>query len=662
MAKRKKGLTQSQIAALVQSEESQSLGFMGDGSKIRENQKTLLEYYDQKEFDVVEGMSSVVSSDVADVVNGTIPNMIRMFTQSSVLGKFESARPEYDEEAAQKTRFANWVFFEQHDGTKILHDMTKDAMLQYYGVVKTYYDDSTDSEEESYWVDSEEDYFNLVQDERFEIKTQEQQEDGRIKVTGERINSKGRIKLENIPPDELLVSKRARDFIDPPFIGQRTPKTRSELLQMGFDPKIVATLSRDETVTSEVSHARDDGFDEGFDHNPTNDPSKDVIYLGEYYCYMDVDGDGIAELWQVFLSNGKVLEMTRADSHPYSVFVPIPMPHKAIGSCPADQAADIQYRKSHLLRQAHDNIYATNANRVAVDNRVDLDDLLTPRHGGVVRVDSEMGVGDSIMPLTVGMQVPAILEMIAYTDSELEKRTGITSYNQGLDTESLNKTATGFQGVRDMSQMRIETMATLCANGPIARIFERIIKLAGQYQDEQTEIRVNGEPMQIDPRQWRYKTSCKVQVGTGSGDKQAKIANLERLMNWNLQVMQMQGPVNDWQTFHEAYKRLVVEIGLKEPRPFVNDPSKPNELLFAENQALKQQLEQMQAQLNRPLTEAEEMKGQYQLAELKEKNAHELQMKAAEMQLKDKHHSDQFALDATKLELEYQKNVQGALL
>lgn len=662
MARKRKGLTQSQVESLIRAEESQSLGFLGEGSEIHENRRTLLDYYNQKPFDVVDGQSSIVSSDVADVVNGTIPNMLKMFTSSQVLGKFEAARPDMDEEADQKTRYANYIFFDANDGEMILHDMIKDAMLQYTGVVKVFYDDTVDNEEESYLIDSELELMRLLNDDRFEVKSQEPTEDGRLKVTGERVNSKGRIKLENIPPDELLISKRARSFNDPPFIGQRTQKTRSELIQMGFDPKIVATLSRDEVIMSDVALARDDDFEQGFDHNPTNDPSKDVIYLGEYYVYMDKDGDGVSELWQVFFSGGKVLEMNRADSHPYAVFVPIPMPHKAIGSCPADQAADIQYRKSHLIRNAHDNIYATNHNRNVVNDRVNLDDLLTPRHGGVVRIEGGGPIGDSVMPLMVNMQVPAILEMINYTDSELEKRTGITAHNQGLDTESLNKTATGFQGIRDMSQMRIETMAKIMAGGALKKIFNRIIKLAGQYQDEQTEIRVNGAPMQVDPRQWRHKTDCKILIGTGSGDKQARIANLERLMNWNMQIMQMGGPVNDWKTFHEAYKRLIVEIGLKEPRPFVNDPSKPEQLLMAENQMLMQQMQQMQQQMSNPLAEAEIAKGQMKMQQMQQEQQHEMNMKMAEMEQKDKYHTDDMAIKLSELEIKAMKDVPGSLI
>ena len=656
-------LSENDIAALIKAEEKQCLGYLGEGSRISDNRKLLIDYYNQKPFDVVEGQSQIVTSDVADVVNGILPNMIRMFTQSQQLGKFESSRPEYDEEAEHKTVYSNWVFFDQHDGTKILHDMIKDAMLQYTGVVKVYHDDSIDAEEEEFTT-SEVGFYQAKQDGQFEIKEHEILEDGQHYIKGDRINSRGRQKIACIPPDELLISNRARDFIDPPFIGQRTPKTRSELIQMGFEKSIVDTLKADSSFQTEVDQARNDGAGSVVTGNPTSDKSKDIIYLGEYYTYMDADGDGISELWQVFYADEKILEKNRVDEHPYAVFVPIPMPHEPIGSCPADQAADAQRWKTHLVRQANNNCYANNKGRIAVNDRVNLDDLMCARTDSIVRIDGHGPIGDSILPLGVSNQIPAVLELVGYVDSTIEKRTGVTSYNQGLDTESLNKTATGFQGIRDMSQMRIEQMAIMLANGPLTKVFNRIVKLAAKYQDEETEIRVNGQPMKISPRDWRYKANCAVKVGSGSGDKQAKIANLQQLMANNLDLIERGSPCADWNTYYHAYRNLIVEIGLKDATPYANDPSRPDQLLAQENMALRQQLEQLQmvAQERNQLAEAERTKGEFEMVKQQQKQAHEMNMKMADMEQKDKYHDDEMALKLSDLEMKSGKNVQGALI
>jgi len=664
-------LTKLDVAAIVEAEESQAIGYLGEGSQIHHNRATLLDYYNQKPYnDEIEGQSQTVSSDVADVVNGMLPNLMRMFTQSNQLGKFEANHPDHDDEAEQKTRYSNWVLFDQHDGVRILHDMLKDGILQYTGVVKVFHDDSKDTEVEQYRGVSEAELTHRLEpDENFEITDVENEEGGTLHVTGKRINARGRQCVENIPPDELLISKRARDFKEPPFIGQRTPKTRSDLIAMGFDKKTVQELGKDDKVSSEVKLSRNhDVEDQGFENNPTADKSKDVIYLGEYYLYIDMDGDGISELWQVFYTGQKVLEMNQVDEHPYAVFVPVPMPHKAIGTCPADQAADLQYLKSHLIRQANNNIYATNFNRVVANERVNMDDLVSQRHGSVVRIMGEGPIGDSVMPLMVNNQVPAVLEMISYIDSQIEKRTGVTSYNQGLDTESLNKTATGFQGIRDMSQMRIEQIAIL-ASATIKTIFEKLVKLASNYQNEAIQTRLHGEAIEIDPREWTYKTQCKINVGTGAGDMQAKVANLNAMLQTQLALLDRQFGIIGADHVYATVKALAIESGLKTVDPYCADPTQPQEVLTAENYQLKKQMEALQMQMQNPLAEAEQRKGEFAMAKDQQKQAHEMNMEMAKMEQRDRYHEDEMfhkdtdtSIKLSELELKAKQDVKGSLI
>ena len=114
--------------------------------------------------------------------------------------------------------------------------------------------------------------------------------------------------------------------------------------------------------------------------------------------------DGIYEYWQIFYSNGKVLEKKKVEDHPFCVFVPIPMPHTTIGTCPADEVADLQFWKSTLVRQMNNNVYATNYGRVLYNERVNVDDLFNVSHGGGVRVEDKGPVGEAVFPLQVQNQ------------------------------------------------------------------------------------------------------------------------------------------------------------------------------------------------------------------------------------------------------------------
>jgi hypothetical protein len=664
-------LSNHDIAQIVGAEEEQAIGYLGEGSEVQKNRATLLDYYNQRPYgDELEGQSQVVTSDVMDVVEGMLPQLLRLFTQGKHIAKFSSSQAEYDDEAQQKTEYTHWVFCQQNDPVLILHNMFKDALLQYTGVVKVYWDDLEEVLEEKYQGLSQEEISLLELDENYSIK--EITLDGQgYSVRGERTNSTGRVKIENIPPDELLIARRSRDFDKPPFIAQRTPKTRSDLLEMGFKKDDVMSLGKDEEVDGEVKLAREYDLENGWDSNPTGDKSKDLIYLTEAYLYIDADEDGISELWQVFYAEGKVLEQTRVDDHPFCVCVPVPMPHRAIGSCPADQVADLQFLKSTLVRQMLNNIYSTNYNRVIVNERVDLDDLLTPRAGGVIRVDGSGPVGDSVTPMVAQNQVQAILQAIEYTDTMREIRTGITRYNQGLDTESLNKTATGFQGIRDMSQMRIEMIARIFADTGVKKIFEKIVELASKFQNEQVQLRVSGQPYEFDPSSWKYKTECRIDIGLGSGDRNEKIANLNYFYQQQKELMQLGSPLVDSKKLYNTLDKVAAEVGLKGADTYFNDPEIPQELMIAEIERLtreNQQLMQIAEQKNQ-LAEAEAVKGQVQIA-LKEidaeSKAQQAQLQAAakmaELEQKDQHHDDDMAVELTKIEAEYNKQVQGSVI
>lgn len=662
-------LTDSQIAVIVSAEEKQAIGYLGEGSQIQKNRATLLDYYNQKPFgDEIEGQSEVVTSDVADVVEGMLPQLLRLFTQGKYIGRFRSSDIGSDEEAELKTEYSNWVLMEQHDPVLILHHMFKDALLQYVGVTKVFWDDSEEALEENYQGLSPEELLLLKADSNYSVKEIEEGEQG-YNVSGDRINSTGRPCIENIPPDELLIARRARNFETPPFIGQRTPKTRSELIEMGFDRKQVKQLGKDEEIDTEVKRAREDDLEDNDASNPTGDPSKDVIYLGEYYTYLDADGDGISELWQIFIAEGEILEKKRVDDHPYCVCVPVPMPHKAIGSCPADQVADLQFLKSTLVRQMLNNVYANNYNRMVVNERVDLDDLLTPRAGGVIRVDGAGPVGDSVTPLVTNNQVNEVLQAIEYTDTMREIRTGITRYNQGLDTESLNKTATGFQGIRDMSQMRIELIARLFADTGVKKMLEKIVELAHKYQDTQLQLRIHGKELAIDPSSWRYKTTCRIDIGVGSGDRQEKVSNLSYFYQQQKELLQLGSPLVDSKKLYNTLDKVATEVGLKGADTYFNDPEQPQELLLAENEQMKALLQQYEANAQNPLAEAEAVKAQAAM-EMKQLEA-QIKMlqeqlksatKTAELEQKDRHHDDNMAIELTKIEAQNKVNVPGSAI
>ncbi len=667
-------LGKSEILNIVKAHKEGSVSYRDE---IGRKRTTLLDYYNCQPFgDEVDGRSRFVSSDVSDTVEGMLPGIVRVFTQGKNVAHFISDDPNNDDEAEQKTELANHVFFRQNQGVLVLTNMFKDALLQYTGVVKVCWEHKEEVTEERYSGLSEIEYKRLELDDDIEltdVETESIETDiGVIKTysaRGKRAKSVGRVAYHSVPPEEFLISRTARDFDKPEMIGHCTPTTRSDLVAMGFDRDVVDTLpAQSSIINNEDRNARYHDYEQQSLGNPTHNSASDLIDLTEMYVYMDVDEDGVNELWQVFEAGDRILEMNMWDQHPFACVTPIPIPHRAIGTCPAEQVADIQLMKSVMVRQAADNVYSTNYNRYLYNERVDLDDLLTPRPGGAVAVEGVEPIGDSVTPIVTQPQVPQILQMVEYIDVSAERRTGFTRFSQGLDADALNQTATGFKGITEYSQQRVELIARVFAETGVRELFRKTNALIIKHQDEKMQIRVSGQPLEIDPTSWRANLDCFINVGLGSGDRQEKILNLNNVLAKQIEAVEKGSALADEAKIYNTLTKLITEVGLKEPSQYFNDPKKPIETLQAENEQLTQMVEMLQQQATQnPLAEAELIKAQARMAEVNQRDtlkAQEMQNDMQKFMMNLAQEDDQFRQnlikDLTKMELDSGKNVPGA--
>lgn len=647
----------NQLVKIVTSERDLAIGYQDE---LSEKRGVLLDYYNGEPYgDEVEGRSKFVSSDVSDVVQGMLPSLLRVFTQGKHIGKFIATTPEEEREAEQKTELTNYVFMRQNRGVRVLHDAIKDALLQYVGVVKVFWDEADEVTEERYKGLSEDEKARLEADEEVEVVEESQDENGAYTCRIKRTRTMGKVCYETVPPEEFLINKDARNFHKPRFIGQRTPRTRSQLIEMGFDADVVSDLPGNEQGEQAEAYKRKRDINGADDGNPGSDPANDEIWLTECYVELDLDEDGITELWQVFEAGNVILEKNLWDEHPYACGTPIPIPHRAIGTCPADQAADLQFTKSVLVRQMLDNIYNTNYNRTAYNtNTVDLDDLLTPRPGGVVGVD---GVpANELFPLTTQPIINEVLAGIEYMDTARETRTGVSRLNQGLDPETLNKTATGFTGLMNASLQQQDLIARVLAEDLVTPIFTKTANLLTKYQDEGLQVIVSGQPMEIDPAGWKYKISCYVDVGIGSGDRQEMIANLSYMLNLQSQYMQTGLVLADQTKVFNTLDKLVTEIGLKDANLYFNNPEVPQEIMQPTIEILTRQVQMLQQQVQQnPLAEAEMIKAQAKMAEVSGKGQADMMKFVQEMAMKDEHFRQSLVKDLTEMELKYNADVDG---
>ncbi|MGB0593409.1 MAG: portal protein, partial [Flavobacteriales bacterium] len=274
-------------------------------------------------------------------------------------------------------------------------------------------------------------------------------------------------------------------------------------------------------------------------------------------------------------SANEILENMPCDNIPFCSLTPIPMPHRFYGRSVSELVEDVQLIKSTVMRQLLDNMYLTNNNRVAImDGQVNLDDLLTSRPGGVVR--TKQPPSQVMFPMqnqTISQQAFPLLE---YLDTIRETRTGITRYNQGLDADSLNKTATGVNAIMTQSQMRMELIARVFAETGIKDLFRRIFELTCKYQDKERVVELNNQFVPVKPTEWKNRFNISIVVGLGSGSKEQQIVMLNNILERQLQAFQLQGnrefPMVSLKNIYNSLAKIIENAGLKNVENYFVNP------------------------------------------------------------------------------------------
>lgn len=630
-----------EFIAILQQKENGAVGFFN--SEVAADQERALRYYHGEPFgNEEEGHSTVISRDVASTIDGIMPELIRVFVSGDHVVEFAPTKPGDETYAEQATDYINHIFFKDNDGFTITHDWAKDGLLNKIGVVKVYWEEVLDQRRETYEGLTEEALIMLAQEAEI-IEATLDDDTGLSDVTVIRSEDKGRVRIENIPPEEFLVEPGTRCLEEADYVAHKSLKTVSDLIEMGFEREMVENLPSsdgDESLYDARSMLRyqDEEIIGRSDHN---DPSMRKVWVLEEYIRCDYDNDGVAELRKITRVNDEIFENIPVNEHPFVEFTPIKLPHKIFGKSIADDTTDIQLIKSTLLRQCMDNLYMTNNPRIEVPDAIvgedTFDDILTVRPGAPIRTKGTGGLNAMALPFTAGQS----FQMLEYWDGEREQRTGVTRYNQGLDANSLNKTAAGIAMIQNKGLGKMELIARNLANS-FGHLFRKILRLVIRYQDQERIIRLRGEWVQMAPDAWNADMNVREQVGLGTGNREAR--QQARMGLLGLQREAAQFGLSTPEQIYNNVSRMVREMELGDAGQYFIDPK------------MMPPIEQNPSQKFNPKEQAEldfkAQKLQQDLILAREKLEMEATLKREQMQA-------EFALKREEIELELALKMNG---
>lgn len=495
---------------------------MHSGELAQIRQKSMAYYMGQPYGNEVEGRSQVVTSEVRDSIEGQLPALLEIFTASEEIVKFEAQNSNDEPEAQQKTDYANYVFWKRNPGFTILYSAIKDALTVKNCFIKVYWEDYEENTKETYEGLSDDELALLSQDDEVEITehTALPTDLGVMHdVVCRRTKKNGKICIDAIPPEQIRVSRDCGNFISKArFVQDKSKKTISSLREMGFDvPDDISddsemewNMERQERKKPEDNGPEDTGLG-----------ASRGVWVSESEYRVDFDGDGIAELRKIITVGKTVLYNEEIDSGSIVTGTPKLMPHKLFGLSTADDVMDLQLQKSTVTRQLFDNSYLANNGRYeALDGMVNMDDLLTNRPGGIVRVKTLGAVKRIDSPL-LGAPAFGLLE---YLDHVKDARIGVSPADFAADPNALNAKAHVAEIANSSSMQRVTLIARIMAETCIKSIFEKIIELASKHDTKKDIIKLRDKYIPVNPREWVRKMNTTITVGLGTGS-QATVQN-----------------------------------------------------------------------------------------------------------------------------------------
>lgn len=581
MSKRQR-ITEEELLAAIDQEVAQAYGY-GDGRL--EHLRRRNEYYFMAEPKEelappeIAGRSRVVDTTVRNTVLGMEGPLMKVFYGSKNIFQFEEKKPGGEQAAKNASAYVNYVLRKKNDGFTIINTWIREALQIKLGVVKVWWDPTDIEAREEYFGQTIEQLAILMDDPEVEVVEQTSYPDADAQrqmqkaieqasaqlqqlaaaaqqnpqaaqqfqaaqaqfeqmqaqpvpmlydVVMKRVQAGGKLCIENVPPEEFLISKKAKSIASSTWVGHRFQRTIAQLRET-YGDKVPEDLGSDDSSAEfspeRVERAEYLDYDPYFNKStPELNPEMRQVWVIESYMQVDWDGDGIPE-WRKVVKCGKtMLANDEFDEPPFVALGSILMPYMLYGLCPADLALEPQRIKTSLKRGQLDNIYMqVNGRTVAMEDQVNLDDLLSNVPGGIVRVKRL----DAVAPLQQGIgDIAGAIQLMQIFDDDGQESTGWTRRSQGGNGLQLQQTATQANIVTNREDMRVESIARYMAQTGFTALGNMILKLISKYQRKAEAIKLTGNWVNMDPREWANQFNLEIDVGLGTGNKDQLIQHL----------------------------------------------------------------------------------------------------------------------------------------
>lgn len=471
-----------------------------------------------------EGSSSFVSQDVYDSVRMQQAQLLEVFATGDHIAKFDPDNQMNVQDCLVATEYASYCIWRKNDGYQIFSDVIYNGLTARAGVVKAYWDERFETSEETFGpIDEMTAHGIAAQDDVDELDATLDPITGMYSGTLIRKRDCSCVAIDVLTPEEFLIDPLARKIANATYCAHRTPKTRAELIDMGYDRKLVMSLPVDdakELLFSPEVLARTGPTKAAETYDNPIQTELDYLVFYESFVRLAYEKDKGVRLYKVCHAGNKLLgKPEEVDKAPFIAYVPLPVHGVFYGDNFANRVVPVQNAKTVLVRGILDHTAITNNARYTVVNGglMNPRELLDNRLGGIVNVRRP----DSVAPLPQANLNPYIYQTLGLLDASNEKSTGISALSQGLNKDAIS--TQNSQGLVDnmmkASGQRAKILARNFANNFLVPLMIEVIRLAILHVKQPEMIEVAGAPIQCNVQDWTDRKTCTVSQHLGYGEK-----------------------------------------------------------------------------------------------------------------------------------------------
>lgn len=610
-------ISETELLFALKAERLNSIGFEDNGD-IEEQREKALEYIKGEMQDVParKNRSSVVASDVADAVESILPDLLEIFTGGEDIGTFKPDGDHDEEQVKVETDYLNEVIFDQNDGFLILETALRNGAEVKTALVKYHWEDGEETEERFEGKTAEE---LLLAAQSAEIVDQEEAEPSPEGLPlynfTARKRHKGKEVIEAVDPQNFGVSPDTVKLEDTPYCIERSFPRAFQLTDEGYDESIVQMLAPSaEAEDDEQARARDT-VDETDDSHGIYTDTRRIVEVHTHTIRIDGDQDGKTEIWCVVTDSEEtiILDAYRKNRVGYSSGSPYRRAHRFYGFSVADKLMEVQKIKTSLMRMLLDNGYfALNQRYEVAETKASkntIADLLRNEPGLPVRSKT----GDAVRPISAGGINWSITDAIEYFSTVGEQRSGVMRNAQGLNPDTMHDTARGAIALLTNAQRRVRMIARVLAETLLKGMFLGVHGDIRDHDDVMRQEKLGGKWVPVDPSSWAARERMTIEVGVGSGGRDAEIVAIKEVIGMQAQALegQMTGaikvPMVTEENLYASASRLTERLGLKAPERYFTDPAKAREkaAMQGEQEGPSPEEQEMHAKMRMKFQEAQ---------------------------------------------------------